>query len=229
MARNINVGSLSVLTTISALGAPQAQAYLSADNLFCSPSYEMSTPLPFSSSTGAGAGKVTFNPFSITRRVTLPKSGAMTLCDFDYRCSMDWSWGETQTPIRGSGSGRCVMSITRAGTSSDGTELFDTEMVSMDASATSADGAVMKLRGRSTVVYRNTGSFSSAGSLSPGGGGPYEITSFFDLYADASVDGGKTWTSSVSSSRMQGTPEPASLAVRGLGALGMLRRRKKQA
>ena len=237
MARNLNLKSLSVLTILSTLGAAHAQAYLSVDNLFCCPSYDMASPLSFARGGGASAGKITFNPFSITRRVAPPTGSSTQLCDFDFSCVMSWSWGETNSgtqPIKGGGSGRCTMSITRAGTLSDGTELFDTELVSMDASATGTDGSVMRLRESPTKASK--GSWD----LAPGkkviaphsfiaGGGPYEITSFIDLNADASVDNGQTWTSSSASSRMQGTPEPASIAAMGVGAFGLLRRRKKQA
>ncbi len=58
----------------------------------------------------------------------------------------------------------------------------------------------------------------------PGG---YAIDSFFDIYTEASLDGGQTWVASLESVRMESVPEPATLTVLALGALAMIRRRAR--
>ena len=56
------------------------------------------------------------------------------------------------------------------------------------------------------------------------GGGLYHIDSFFDVFAEASPDGGDSWIAASESVRIELVPEPATLGLLLLGGLALLRR-----
>jgi hypothetical protein len=63
------------------------------------------------------------------------------------------------------------------------------------------------------------------------GGGNFQISSFFDIFTDLSVDGGATWTPATGSTHMTlgpTTPEPSTVLLLGLGlaAIGFRRLRR---
>jgi hypothetical protein len=54
------------------------------------------------------------------------------------------------------------------------------------------------------------------------GGGLYHIDSFFDVFTELSVDGGQSWIACDYGTRMTLFPEPGSLTLLGIGAVGLL-------
>jgi hypothetical protein len=78
------------------------------------------------------------------------------------------------------------------------------------------------------ALIRESPTRASLGSINiqGGGGGGYMIDSFFDVFTELSLDGGQTWSPSVAAERMTLMPEPGSLALLGLGALIIRRRRR---
>lgn len=97
---------------------------------------------------------------------------------------------------------------------------YDLEMLQLNISDALPSGYML----RESPTLASTGQ----STLTPTTGG-YNITSFFDVFFELSIDGGSTWMPSSGPVHLTGqTPEPASMAVifAGLGGL-ILKRRKK--
>jgi hypothetical protein len=99
------------------------------------------------------------------------------------------------------------------------TGLFATEIVSMSLSGSTTAG---------TIMIRQDPERTSTGEtdITDIGGGLYHIDSFFDVFTELSVDQGSNWMDCDASTHFFLTPEPATLALFGLGALALLRKRR---
>ena len=92
---------------------------------------------------------------------------------------------------------------------------FETEMLSLDLTGTVLGQPLMI---RESPTRASTGRTSIADV----GGGLYQIDSFFDVFAELSLDGGATWLPGDGGpTRMELIPEAASGLLLGLGALGL--------
>jgi hypothetical protein len=98
------------------------------------------------------------------------------------------------------------------------TGTFSTEILSM---ALSGD------IGGNTVLIRESPTLSSLGTTSIAVGNDYMIDSFFDVFTELSIDGGMTWIPQEESTRMNLTPEPATVCLLVLGSLAILPRRRR--
>ena len=102
---------------------------------------------------------------------------------------------------------------------SPGSGTFSTEMLQLNISGMP-----------SGIMLRESPTLQSTGqtTVRPVNGG-YRISSFFDIFTEISLDGGASWVPAQTSSNFLGSdsPEPASLGLLGLGALGLLGRRRR--
>lgn len=103
------------------------------------------------------------------------------------------------------------------------TGTFQTEMLSMSVFLGTSSGQFM---------LRESPTLASLGqtTITPVGGGNFQINSFFDIFTELSVDSGQTWIpSSTGPGHVVLVPEPGTvmLMALGLGGLIILRRRAK--
>lgn len=92
----------------------------------------------------------------------------------------------------------------------NGTQYYETEMLSLSLSGGSLPGGVMVRESPSKASLGRT-SVRSAGGGSGGGAGGLLISSFFDVFLEVSLDGGATWLPASNSCRLQiDTPQVVS-------------------
>jgi hypothetical protein len=103
---------------------------------------------------------------------------------------------------------------------SGGSTFFDTEMLSMTLVNVGFSGCMI----RESPTRASTGRTR----MQDMGGGQWAIDSFFDVFTELSVDGGQTWTPATNPQRLGLVPEPATMAILGLGVLPFLRRKSKR-
>ena len=98
------------------------------------------------------------------------------------------------------------------------TGTFDTEIIAMDL----VGGPGLQVRIDPNPLRPSLGQTT----INDLGGGLYQIDSFFDVFTEISPDG-VNWIPSDSFTRMSLTPEPATMSLLAIGALALIRRRRK--
>ena len=104
------------------------------------------------------------------------------------------------------------------------TGTFQVEIVSMELTGE----VTVPVLGLVEIMLQESPTEASLGQtdITDIGGGLYHIDSFFDVFAEASLDGGDNWIAAEDSVRIELVPEPATLALLLLGGLALLRRRR---
>jgi hypothetical protein len=153
----------------------------------------------------------------------LPPPGPGTHCDsfFDIftEVSTDGggSWGNAQQL-----NSFFDIFTTNGGGGGGGATNYATEVMSMDLTLSMPSGATIMIRESPT---RASGGTTSVTPLSSEG---YMISSFFDIWTELSLDGGQSWIPSQTAARFDGLPEPSTLGLLALGALGLVARRGRR-
>jgi hypothetical protein len=154
-----------------------------------------------------------------------PAPGSTVIGDsfFDIFADVSLDSGATFNPM--AASGPATVKITGTGLVG-GIRSFDTEMLQLTISGGTLPPGVM-LRESPTLASLGGHSITQVS-------GGYMIDSFFDVFTELSLDGGNSW---IPAQGLQGpdymhvvmTPEPATMALLGLGSLVMLVRRRRGA
>jgi hypothetical protein len=137
-------------------------------------------------------------------------NGNMSIDNFFSQLHVETNFG----PFTGAGPVSVKVTATNDPT------MFDTEMLSMNISGGSLPPGVMI---RESPTRQSLGKTT----VMPMGPGMWSIDSFFDVFTDVSFDGGQTWHESLTSGRVTLVPEPASLALFGLGFVALFGRRSR--
>jgi hypothetical protein len=205
------LGLVAVFGSLSAMSSAQWQEN---PPMFPAPFYDGLNPVTFNLPAVQIVAS-NFHMQTLGGRIPFPGSGAQADSFFDVFLDVDlFVSGNTG---HGTAGGQGHAHITNA----VGSSFFDTEMLSLNLSGTSPFGPFM-IRESPTLASLGRASVQPSGNT-------FMIDSFFDVFFELSIDGGQTWgPSSSGSMRLNGVvPEPASMAVLGLGALAMIRRRRR--
>lgn len=109
--------------------------------------------------------------------------------------------------------------------------LYDLELTQLDLFPPATDDSVVPVMLRESPTAASTGQITLIDTC-PACAPPfasYQVTSFFDVFAEISIDGGSTWTPSNGSFRIvQGLPEPSTWTIAALALTLAGRRRRRQ-
>jgi PEP-CTERM motif len=171
---------------------------------------------------------ITSPPKSSNVLVPLPPPGSSTTFARSFDVDFDLSLGAGSPPTHIDSFFDITYRIAYSGTEADGTNDYNTEMLSLNLSGSAASSG-----GPIPFMIRESPTLPSLGihtvNFEPDS--TYFITSFFDVFTELSLDGGQTFYPAIVPVHLEITaaPEPGTLALAALGAVGLplVARRKR--
>lgn len=132
---------------------------------------------------------------------------------FTYSSSFDLSMDGGNTWASKLTNGNLWINSTNWGTLPSGAELYVEEIGQMDITIPTNS---------MNILFRESPTLASSGQTTiQSVNGGYEISSFFDVFTEISLDGGMTWCQSVGSTKVELVPEPGSVIALCSGLLGL--------
>jgi hypothetical protein len=162
---------------------------------------------------------ITSPPKSSNVLVPLPQPGSSTTFARSFDVDFDLSLGAGSPPTHIDSFFDITYRIAYSGTEADGTNDYNTEMLSLILSGSAASSG-----GPIPFMIRESPTLQSLGmhtvNFEPDS--TYFITSFFDVFTELSLDGGQTFYPANVPVHLEiaPAPEPASIVLGGLGLVG---------
>jgi hypothetical protein len=162
---------------------------------------------------------ITSPPKSSGQLVPLPPPGSSTTFARSFDVAFDMSLGSGSPPTHIDSFFDITYRIAFAGTETDGTNDYNTEMLSLNLSGSAASsGRPIPFMIRESPTLQSLGVHTV--NFEPDS--TYFITSFFDVFTELSVDNGQTFYPANVPVHLEiaPAPEPASIVLGGLGLVG---------
>jgi len=213
--------ALSTVLLLVAMAAPAAAVptFISFDSRLPNPDQ------PYIAEGNAGFGNAVISGLTIwaTNPSQLDFPSPTPGGDYEFDSTFDVAFSSyfgiglaPPVPLSGHGSAH-VTGMAQGGF--EPSYLFITELVALNLMGTSPYGDFML---RESPTLQSSGVTTTHGACygaCPAVVLPIQVSSFFDVFAEISLDGGATWTPSDASFRIVQTPEPASVGLLLVGAL----------
>jgi hypothetical protein len=143
----------------------------------------------------------------------LPGPGGTSTANASGTCALRLTLPGGGPPLDCTAAATMVTRHTHAGTDTEGTSFFDTEMLQLDLAGGTLPAGVQLRESPTKASLGRTSLRPAAGGGGGGGAGGFLVDSFFDIFTEVSLDGGGSWAPADATLRLEfASPE---IGVRG--------------